>query len=279
MILVDTLPLYRQITLNRPDRLNALLPEMADAMISALDDAQADESCRAVLLTGAGRGFCAGQDLTAIVDADPDDIADLLDSYHPVIEKIRELPLPVVAAVNGVAAGAGCNLALACDIVIAARSASFVQAFSRIGLVPDCGGTWFLPRLIGTARARALMMLAEPLPADTAAEWGMIWRVVDDDRLMQEAQALDGASRVRPDRRARADQTGARRKRRQRSRRPARSRARPADRGGRNPGPCRRRARLSRKARAGLHRPPRLTALAGLCPKSRNCRPRNEAGF
>jgi len=190
MILVDTLPLYRRITLNRPDRLNALLPEMADAMISALDDAQADESCRVVLLTGAGRGFCAGQDLTAIVDANPDDIADLLDSYHPVIEKIRELPMPVVAAVNGVAAGAGCNLALACDIVIAARSASFVQAFSRIGLVPDCGGTWFLPRLIGTARARALMMLAEPLPADTAAEWGMIWRVVDDDRLMQEAQAL-----------------------------------------------------------------------------------------
>jgi len=190
MILVDTLPLYRRITLNRPDRLNALMPEMADAMIAALDDAQADESCRAVLLTGAGRGFCAGQDLTAIVDAGPDDIADLLDSYHPVIEKIRELPLPVVAAVNGVAAGAGCNLALACDIVVAARSASFVQAFSRIGLVPDCGGTWFLPRLIGTARARALMMLAEPLPADTAAEWGMIWRVVDDDRLMQEAQAL-----------------------------------------------------------------------------------------
>ena len=190
MILVDTLPLYRRITLNRPDRLNALMPEMADAMIAALDDAQADESCRAVLLTGAGRGFCAGQDLTAIVDAGPDDIADLLDSYHPVIEKIRELPLPVVAAVNGVAAGAGCNLALACDIVIAARSASFVQAFSRIGLVPDCGGTWFLPRLVGTARARALMMLAEPVTADTAAEWGMIWRAVDDDRLMPEAQAL-----------------------------------------------------------------------------------------
>ena len=132
MILVDTHPLYRRITLNRPDRLNALLPEMADAMIAALDEAQADEACRAVLLTGAGRGFCAGQDLTEIVDADPDDIADLLDSYHPVIEKIRELPLPVVAAVNGVAAGAGCNLALACDIVIAARSAKF-----RAGLLPD----------------------------------------------------------------------------------------------------------------------------------------------
>jgi 2-(1,2-epoxy-1,2-dihydrophenyl)acetyl-CoA isomerase len=190
MIVVDTHPLYRQITLNRPDRLNALLPEMADAIIAALDEAQEDEACRAVLLTGAGRGFCSGQDLTAIVDADPDEIADLLDSYHPVIEKIRELSLPVVAAVNGVAAGAGCNLALACDIVIAARSATFVQAFSRIGLVPDCGGTWFLPRLVGTARARALMMLAEPLPAATAAEWGMIWQVVDDIRLMSEAQAL-----------------------------------------------------------------------------------------
>jgi 2-(1,2-epoxy-1,2-dihydrophenyl)acetyl-CoA isomerase len=190
MILVDTHPLYRRITLNRPDRLNALLPEMADAIIAALDDAQSDESCRAVLLTGAGRGFCAGQDLTAIVDAEPDDIADLLDSYHPVIEKIRESPLPVVAAVNGVAAGAGCNLALACDIVIAARSATFVQAFSRIGLVPDCGGTWLLPRLVGTARASALMMLAEPVPADTAVEWGMIWRAVEDDRLMAEAQTL-----------------------------------------------------------------------------------------
>jgi 2-(1,2-epoxy-1,2-dihydrophenyl)acetyl-CoA isomerase len=190
MILVETHPFYRQITLNRPDRLNALQPEMADAILAALDEAQEDEACRAVLLTGAGRGFCSGQDLTGIVDADPDDIADLLDSYHPVIEKIRELPVPVVAAVNGVAAGAGCNLALACDIVIAARSATFVQAFSRIGLVPDCGGTWFLPRLVGTARARALMMLAEPLPAETAAEWGMIWQVVDDIRLMPEAQAL-----------------------------------------------------------------------------------------
>lgn len=189
-ILVDTHPAYRRITLNRPDRLNALLPEMADAIMAALDEAQADESCRAVLLTGAGRGFCAGQDLSAIVDADPDDIADLLDLYHPVIEKIRELPMPVVAAVNGVAAGAGCNLALACDIVIAARSAMFMQAFSRIGLIPDCGGTWFLPRLVGLARARALMMLAEPLPADTAADWGLIWRVIDDERLMSEAHAL-----------------------------------------------------------------------------------------
>src|SRR4051794_29380762 len=190
MILVDTHPGYRQITLNRPDRLNALQPEMADAIIAALDDAQADVSCRAVLLTGAGRGFCAGQDLTAIAGADPDDIADLLDAYHPMIEKIRESPLPVVAAVNGVAAGAGCNLALACDIVIAAQSASFVQAFAKIGLVPDCGGTWFLPRLVGEARARALSMLADPLPAETAAEWGMIWRAVPGAELIAEAEAV-----------------------------------------------------------------------------------------
>ena len=190
MILVDTLPLYRRITLNRPDRLNALMPEMADAMIAALDDAQADESCRAVLLTGAGRGFCAGQDLTEIVGASPADLERLLEHYHPLILKIRALPIPVVCAVNGVAAGAGANLALACDIVLAARSATFVQAFTRIGLVPDCGGTWFLPRLIGTARARALAFLAEPLPAETAAEWGLVWRMTEDERLLPEAEAL-----------------------------------------------------------------------------------------
>src|SRR4051794_6486707 len=189
-ILVESFAGYRRITLNRPERLNALTVEMAAGLHAALDEAGAGKSCRAVLLTRAGRGFCAGPGLTEIVGAAPSDLTRLLEHYHPLILKIRALPIPVVCAVNGVAAGAGANLALACDIVLAARSASFVQAFARIGLVPDCGGTWFLPRLIGTARARALMMLAEPLPADTAAEWGMIWRVGDDDRLMQEAQAL-----------------------------------------------------------------------------------------
>ena len=189
-ILVENRPGYRLVTLNRPERLNALTVEMADALVAALDAASADKSCRAVLLTGAGRGFCAGQDLTAIAGAGPAEIAALLDRYHPAIRKMRELPLPVIAAVNGVAAGAGANLALACDIVLAARSAVFVQAFARIGLVPDCGGTWFLPRLVGAARARALAMLADPLPAAAAAEWGMIWRAVDDDRLMPEAHAL-----------------------------------------------------------------------------------------
>jgi 2-(1,2-epoxy-1,2-dihydrophenyl)acetyl-CoA isomerase len=194
-ILVETHPGYRQITLNRPERLNALTVEMADALSAALDAAAADAACRALLLTGAGRGFCAGQDLTAIASASdnigaaPADIAPLLDHYHPLIRKLRALPMPIVCAVNGVAAGAGANLALACDIVLAARSASFVQAFGRIGLIPDCGGTWFLPRLVGMARARALALLAEPVSAATAAEWGLIWQAVDDERLMGEAHA------------------------------------------------------------------------------------------
>jgi 2-(1,2-epoxy-1,2-dihydrophenyl)acetyl-CoA isomerase len=189
-ILVGNFAGYRLITLNRPERLNALTVEMAGALSAALDEAEADENCRALLLTGAGRAFCAGQDLTAIIDATPANLRRLLDHYHPLVLKLRALPMPVVCAVNGVAAGAGANLALACDIVLGARSASFVEAFARIGLIPDCGGTWFLPRLVGTARARALAMLAEPLPAATAAEWGLIWQVVEDERLMVEAQAL-----------------------------------------------------------------------------------------
>ncbi|HEX3953506.1 MAG TPA: 2-(1,2-epoxy-1,2-dihydrophenyl)acetyl-CoA isomerase PaaG [Stellaceae bacterium] len=189
-ILVENYPGYRVITLNRPERLNALTVEVAQALGEALDVAEADDNCRAILLTGAGRGFCAGQDLTAIVDKKAAEIGDLLDHYNPLIRKLRAFPMPVVCAVNGVAAGAGANLALACDIVLAARSANFVQAFARIGLIPDVGGTWFLPRLVGMARARALAMLAEPLPAERAAEWGLIWRVVDDERLMAEAHTL-----------------------------------------------------------------------------------------
>src|SRR2546423_564212 len=189
-IIVEKLAGYRRITLNRPERLNALTVEMAAALAAALDDAVADKTCRAILLTGAGRGFCAGQDLTEIIGASPADLDRLLAHYHPLILRLRALPIPVVCAVNGVAAGAGANLALACDIVLAARSASFEQAFARIGLIPDCGGTWFLARLIATAHARALAMLAEPLPAATAAEWGLIWRMVEDEKLMDEAQGL-----------------------------------------------------------------------------------------
>jgi len=175
-ILVESFAGCRQITLNRPERLNALTVEMAAALSAALDEAAADENCRALLLTGAGRAFCAGQDLTAIVDATPADLGHLLDHYHPLILKLRALPIPIICAVNGVAAGAGANLALACDIVLAARSASFVEAFARIGLIPDCGGTWFLPRLVGAARARALAMLAEPLPAPLAARLDALLR-------------------------------------------------------------------------------------------------------
>lgn len=189
-ILVEPRRGYRLITLNRPERLNALNGEMAEALIAALDSAEADSGCRALLLTGAGRGFCAGQDLTEIVDMPASDIPALIERYNTLIRRLRSSPLPTVCAVNGVAAGAGANLALACDIVLAARSASFVQAFARVGLIPDCGGTWFLPRLIGGARARGLAMLAEPLSADGAAEWGLIWQAVDDDRLMPDAEAL-----------------------------------------------------------------------------------------
>lgn len=189
-ITIESRGAYRVITLNRPERLNALTLEMAEALMEALEAAEKDRGCRALLLTGAGRGFCAGQDLTEIAEASAAEIGDLLDAYNPLILKLRGLPIPVVCAVNGVAAGAGANLALACDIVLAAQSASFVQAFAKIGLIPDCGGTWLLPRLIGEARARALSMLAEPVSADTAAAWGMIWRAVADEKLMAEAEAL-----------------------------------------------------------------------------------------
>jgi 2-(1,2-epoxy-1,2-dihydrophenyl)acetyl-CoA isomerase len=193
-ILVETHETYRQITLNRPDRLNALNTEMHGALMAALAEAEADPECRAILLTGAGRGFCAGQDLgdVAVKDDGPPDLKAVLERYNALVRKLRGLAMPVVCAVNGVAAGAGANLALACDIVLAARSANFIQAFSRIGLIPDCGGTWFLPRLVGAARARALAILAEPLPAERAAEWGLIWRAIDDDKLLGDAHALAG---------------------------------------------------------------------------------------
>ena len=192
-ILVEKRAGYRVITLNRPQRLNAFNEAMHCALMAALNDAEADPECRALLLTGAGTGFCAGQDLNDRIargDAKPDLGASLDAFYNPLVRKLRALPFPVVAAVNGVAAGAGANIALACDIVIAARSASFVQAFARIGLVPDSGGTWILPRLVGAARARGLALLAEPLPAERAADWGLIWKAVDDDTLRGEAEGM-----------------------------------------------------------------------------------------
>jgi 2-(1,2-epoxy-1,2-dihydrophenyl)acetyl-CoA isomerase len=192
-ILVDMRVGYRVITLNRPQRLNAFTEDMHRALASAVAEAERDESCRALLITGAGRAFCAGQDLNDRLAGPGEKLVlgkTLEDYYNPLVRKLRALPFPVVAAVNGVAAGAGANIALACDIALAARSAQFIQAFARIGLVPDSGGTWFLPRLVGAARARALALLAEPLPADKAEAWGLIWRAVPDDQLMAEAEKL-----------------------------------------------------------------------------------------
>ena len=192
-ILVDARAGYRIVTLNRPQRLNAFTEAMHDALNAALDEAVADESCRALLLTGAGRGFCAGQDLADRVPQPGqkrDTGAGLDKYYNPLVRRLHALPFPTVAAINGVAAGAGLNIALHCDIVLAARSARFIQSFAKIGLVPDAGGTWVLPRLVGMARARGLALLAEPLPAEQAEQWGLIWKAVDDAALMAEAEKL-----------------------------------------------------------------------------------------
>ncbi len=192
-ILVDRRDGYRVITLNRPERLNAFNEAMHVALRAALDDAERDVSCRTLLITGAGRAFCSGQDLSDRV-AKPGETVVLGATqeayYNPLVRKLRTLPFPVVAAVNGVAAGAGCNFALACDIVIASLKAKFIQSFARVGLVPDTGGTWMLPRLVGDARARGLALLAQDLDADKAAQWGLIWRAVEDEVLMHEAQRI-----------------------------------------------------------------------------------------
>ena len=182
------------LTLNRPDKLNSFNSEMHMALRAGIQRAHDDSDVRAVLLTGAGRGFCAGQDLG---DRDPrkggaaPDLGSTLDQfYNPTLRLIRNLEKPVICAVNGVAAGAGANIAFACDIVLAAESARFIQAFSKIGLVPDAGGTWSLTRILGEPRAKALAMTAEPLSAPKAAEWGLIWKAVPDDALIDQATAL-----------------------------------------------------------------------------------------
>jgi len=176
-----------RLTLNRPDRLNSFNEAMHVEVRDALDRVRDEPAARVMVLTGAGRGFCAGQDLSDRAVAPGEEPVDLGDSiernYKPLIVALRSLPLPVVCAVNGVAAGAGANIALACDIVIAARSASFIQAFAKIGLIPDSGGTYFLPRLVGAARAMGLALTGDKLSADDAAQWGLIWRCVDDGQL------------------------------------------------------------------------------------------------
>ena len=193
-ILLDIRDGIARVTLNRPDRLNSFNDAMHATLRDALAHVRADASVRVMLLTGAGRGFCAGQDLADRAVAPGEAAVDLGASiernYMPLILGLRDLPLPVLCAVNGVAAGAGANIALACDIVIAAKSASFIQAFCRIGLVPDSGGTYLLPRLVGRARAMGLALLGEKLSAEQAAQWGLIWQCVDDADLGRTVDAL-----------------------------------------------------------------------------------------
>ncbi|OFX06383.1 MAG: 2-(1,2-epoxy-1,2-dihydrophenyl)acetyl-CoA isomerase [Alphaproteobacteria bacterium RIFCSPHIGHO2_12_FULL_63_12] len=183
-----------RLTLNRPDRLNSFTVQMHGEIAEALTNVEADRSIRTLLITGAGRGFCAGQDLSDRAVTPGGDAPDLGESvekrYNPLIRRLTALPMPVVCAVNGVAAGAGASLAFASDIVIAAKSAKFIMSFANIGLVPDSGSSWALPRLAGQARALGLALTGDPLPAAIAADWGLIWKCVDDDKLAEEANAL-----------------------------------------------------------------------------------------
>ena len=182
------------LTLNRPDRLNSFTAEMHEEMQAALTEIERNGSIRALLLTGAGRGFCAGQDLGDRAVAPGGEAVDLGQScenyWNPMVRRLAEMRIPVVCAVNGVAAGAGANVALACDIVMAAKSAKFIQSFANIGLIPDSGGSWVLPRLIGQARALAITLTGEHILAEKAESWGMIYKAVEDEALMEEAQKL-----------------------------------------------------------------------------------------
>ncbi len=179
-----------RLTLNRPDRLNSFTVQMHEEVADALSNLG---EARCLVLTGAGRGFCAGQDLNdrAVAPGQAVDLGESVEKrYNPLIRRLTSLPVPVIARVNGVAAGAGANIALACDIVIAAKSAKFIQSFAAIGLIPDSGGTWVLPRLVGQARALGLALTGEPLPAEKAADWGLIWKAVEDDALDAEVDTL-----------------------------------------------------------------------------------------
>ena len=193
-ILFDISDGVATLTLNRPDKLNSFTQAMHDEVRHALHKVGADKSVRVFVLTGAGRGFCAGQDLSDRAvepGARPVDLGDSVEkNYAPLVLALRGLPMPVICAVNGVAAGAGANLALACDIVLAAKSASFVEVFCKLGLIPDTGGTYFLPRLIGSARAMGLTMLGEKLSAEKAEAWGLIWKAVPDEELAAETMAM-----------------------------------------------------------------------------------------
>lgn len=193
---MNTLTTARQdavltLTLNRPDKLNSFSRELHLELRNALDEVQRDKGIRALIITGAGRGFCAGQDLSDLKLGDAGDLHDVIHNhYNPLVRQLQQLRVPTIAAVNGVAAGAGASLAMACDMAIAAKSASFVQAFSKIGLVPDTGSTWLLAERIGIPRALALAMTGDKLSAEQAAAWGMIWQCVEDTELMNTAHAM-----------------------------------------------------------------------------------------
>ena len=185
-----------RLTLNRPDKLNSFTGEMHTELRDALDHVQADKAARVLVLSGAGRAFCAGQDLAdpdmaALPDGHLPDIGNVVEkNYKPLVLRLQNLRVPTIAAVNGIAAGAGASVALACDLVVASKSASFLQAFSKIGLVPDTGATWFLPQRVGMARAMSLALLAEKLPAEKAAEWGLIWAAVEDAEFVASVDRL-----------------------------------------------------------------------------------------
>lgn len=190
-----------RVTLHRPEKLNALTGAMLDDALRAFQEAAADDRIRAVVLTGAGRAFCVGQDLGEESVAPGSDLGAWLERrYNPLVRAMRRLEKPILARVNGIAAGAGANLAFACDVVVAAKSAQFVESFSRIGLLPDSGGTWMLPRLIGQARATAVAMFGTPITAQQAYDWGAIWSVVDDERLDSECDRLARALAAAPTR-------------------------------------------------------------------------------
>jgi 2-(1,2-epoxy-1,2-dihydrophenyl)acetyl-CoA isomerase len=182
------------LTLNRPEALNSFNDEMHAEVRDTLKTVRKEATIRCLVLTGSGRGFCAGQDLSdwaATPDQAVPDLGPLIENnYNPLVKSLMGLEMPVICAVNGVAAGAGANIALACDIVLAARSASFIQAFCKIGLIPDSGGTWTLPRAVGMARAKGLSLLGDKVPAEQAEAWGMIWKCVDDDQLMEQAMSM-----------------------------------------------------------------------------------------
>jgi len=189
-ILLDQSAGIARITLNRPDRLNSFTRVMHGELQAALDEAQ---DARVIVLTGAGRGFCAGQDLNdrAVAPGEAVDLGETVEEcWNPLVRRLATMPQPIIARVNGVAAGAGASIALACDIVVAAKSAKFIQSFSALGLIPDSGGSWHLPRLVGQARALGLALTGEPLPAGPAADWGLIWKAVDDESLDAEVGAL-----------------------------------------------------------------------------------------